>query len=113
MAVEIIVTATFEDWYGDLDGARRIAVIRVVDMPEQLGPKLGFPYSSNVAGSRVALRELRVQSKGEPLRILYVFEPVRRAVLLLGGSKRSPGKRWYKKAIPLAERLYDTYLRDE
>ena len=37
------------------------------------------PLSSAIKGSRYALRELRIQSAGHPLRIFYVFDPERRS----------------------------------
>ena len=72
---------------------------------------LGFPYSSEVKGSSIALRELRVQSNGRPFRILYAFDPVRSAILLLGGDK-SGDDHWYIRNIPIAERLYSEHLQE-
>jgi hypothetical protein len=40
------------------------------------------------------MRELRIQSRGRPLRVFCGFEPLRRAVLLLGGDKTGD-KRFY------------------
>jgi hypothetical protein len=45
------------------------------------------------------MRELRIQHKGRPFRVLYAFDPVRRALLLIGGDKTG-NDRWYDKAIP-------------
>ena len=75
------------------------------------GPNLGFPYSSEVKGSTIALRELRVQCDGEPYRILYAFDPVRCALLLLGGNKAGDNN-WYEKNVPIAERLYEQHLKE-
>jgi hypothetical protein len=73
-------------------------------------PRLPFPYSSAVMGSRHGhLRELRVQSGGDPLRVFYAFDPRRTAILLLGGSKAGDD-RFYEHMIPRADRLYDAYL---
>ena len=44
---------------------------------EVQGIQLGSPYTSQVKGSRYALRELRVQSGGKPLRVFYAFDPLR------------------------------------
>jgi len=33
------------------------------------------------------MRELRVQSGGDPYRVFYAFDPRRTAILLLGGNK--------------------------
>ncbi len=55
------------------------------------------------------MRELRVQSGGEPYRIFYAFDPRRAAILLIGGNKTGDD-RFYETSIPIADRLYDTYL---
>ena len=79
---------------------------------EERGPQLPFPYSSRVNGSRhSAMRELRVQHQGRPYRVLYIFDPRRVALLLLGGDKAGDD-RWYEKNIALADQLYDNYLSE-
>lgn len=57
------------------------------------------------------MRELRVQHKGKPYRILYAFDPRRIAVLLLGGSKVG-NDRWYQENVPKADKLYDELLKE-
>jgi hypothetical protein len=52
-----------------------------------------------------------VQSGGDPLRIFYAFDPRRTAILLIGGNKAGDD-RFYEQMIPLADRLYDDYLRE-
>jgi hypothetical protein len=52
-----------------------------------------------------------VQIHGEPWRIIFIFDPQRNAVLLLGGNKTGDN-RWYKKNIPLAEKRYFEYLEN-
>ena len=42
--------------------------------------------------------------------MLYAFDPRRSAILLLGGDK-SGNDRWYEEQVPVADRLYDEYLR--
>jgi len=55
------------------------------------------------------MKELRVQSSGNPYRIFFAFDPERRAILLIGGNKKGD-KRFYDKYIPLADKLLDQYL---
>ena len=55
--------------------------------------------------------ELRVQSSGKPIRVFYAFDPRRVAVLLIGGYKTSE-KRFYKRYVSLADKLYDEYLQE-
>jgi hypothetical protein len=58
-----------------------------------------------------SLRELRVQHEGRPYRVLYAFDPARKAVLLLGGDKGGDD-RFYEQAIPRAEALWERYLAE-
>lgn len=44
------------------------------------------------------------------LRVLFVFDPARRAVLLVGGNKAGQWQSWYRRAIPAAERLYAEHV---
>lgn len=64
-----------------------------------------------IKGSRHALRELRIQSGGRPLRVLYAFDPARQAVLLIGGDKTGDD-RFYEKLIPRADAIFDSYLAE-
>lgn len=57
------------------------------------------------------MRELRIQHKGRPFRVLYAFDPHRSAVLLIGGDKTG-NNCWYKTNVPIADRLYDEYLEE-
>src|SRR5580693_4456893 len=76
----------------------------------EFGPVLGFPHRSKVNRSRYPqMRELRTQSGGRPLRTLYAFDPLRVAILLIGGDKTGDA-RWYEKFVPAADRLYDSHL---
>jgi len=48
--------------------------------------------------------------------VLFMFDPRRTVILLLGGDKTDEWDRWYEWAIPAADDLYDAYLtelRDE
>jgi hypothetical protein len=112
VAWDVEVTDEFKAWWDGLTEAERISVERSVLLLEELGPHLPFPHSSRVNGSRhAAMRELRVQHQGRPYRVLYVFDPRRVAILLLGGDKTGDD-RWYEKNVPLADRLYDNYLAE-
>lgn len=111
--VEVITTDEFNSWYDDLDEDDTKAVVRVVDLLEARGVSLPFPYSSDIKGSKYALRELRVQSGGKPLRILYAFDPRRQAVLLLGADKTGMSdKVFYATYVPRSETLWEEYLRE-
>ena len=67
------------------------------------------------ANSRLSnLKELRPGSGGRSeIRILYIFDPQRNAVLLVAGDKAGKWEAWYRQAIPLAEQRYEDYLKQE
>lgn len=109
--IEIVVTDGFKDWYEALSIEEQEPVFRVVTLLEELGTKLGFPYTSAIRGCPYPLRELRVQHRGRPYRVFYAFDPERRAVLLLAGDK-SGKNRFYEENVPRAEALWEQYLRD-
>jgi hypothetical protein len=110
MPAEVVVTAEFVFWWDGLTEAEQASVSAVVKLLELFGATLGFPHSSAIAGSK-KLRELRVQHCGEPYRVLYAFDPARKAILLMGGNKTGKD-RWYEQNIRLAEGILDEYLRE-
>ena len=67
-------------------------------------------FTDEVGSSRYPqMRELRTQSAGRPLRTLYAFDPLRSAILLIGGEKTGDD-RWYEKFVPIADRLFEQHL---
>lgn len=46
------------------------------------------------------------------MRILFIFDPARNAVLLIAGDKSGRWTQWYREAIPMAEALYDQYMKE-
>lgn len=107
--VAVVGTDDFATWFGGLDAAGREDVATSVDLLEARGLALGYPRSSAIKGASFALRELRIQSQGRPLRVFYAFDPARQAVLLLGGDKTGDA-RFYERFIPVAERIWKEYL---
>ncbi|KAE9532892.1 addiction module toxin RelE [Ursidibacter arcticus] len=110
MNCEVEYTDEFELWWDTLNTEEQIAVTASVTLLERLGINLKYPYSSQIIGSKYRLRELRIQHKGKPYRILYTFDPRRNAILLIAGNKASK-KRWYETNVPIAERLYEKHLQ--
>jgi hypothetical protein len=112
MATEVEYTEEFEQWYLTLDEAEQDSIDFVVELLEDRGVNLSSRYSSDIKGSRHGnMRELRIQHKGEPYRILYCFDPRRIAVLLLGGNKKG-NDRWYEENVPKADKLYNELLKE-
>ncbi len=112
MKWEVEFTNEFGGWWESLDDDEQDSVDVSVHLLEACGPSLGFPHSSKVNNSKHShMRELRVQHKGLPYRILYAFDPRRVALLLLGGNKGGDD-RWYEVHIPLADKIYDQHLKE-
>jgi hypothetical protein len=90
-------------------------VAEEIDRLMDEGPSLGRPLVDRIAGSRLHnLKELRPGSSGaSEVRILFIFDPVRNAVLLVAGDKSGRWKEWYAEAIPAAEALYEAYLEGQ
>lgn len=44
------------------------------------------------------------------IRILYIFDPKRRAIFLLGGDKTDNWGDWYNTNIPIADAIYERQL---
>jgi hypothetical protein len=57
------------------------------------------------------MRELRIQHRGRPYRVLYAFDTRRAAILLLGGDETG-NNRWYEENVPIADSRYEDYLRE-
>ena len=79
------------------------------------GPALGHPLADRIAGSWLHnLKELRPGSSGaSEVRILFIFDPARNAVLLVAGDKSGQRREWYTQAIPAAEAAYEAYLKEQ
>lgn len=110
MRCEVEFTDEFEDWWSKLTAEEQAVVDAYVRMLEEFGIALGYPYSSDIRGSKYSqMRELRPQYQGRPYRVLYAFDPRRMAILLIGGDKTG-NNRWYDEFVPIADRLYSDHL---
>jgi hypothetical protein len=114
-AWQVILSDEVRDWLAKLttedeSTARLVrAAIRVL---RDDGPTLGRPLVDSIKGSRIKnMKELRPGSSGRSeIRILFVFDPNRQAVLLVAGDKSTDWRGWYKTAIRQAETIYDEHL---
>ncbi|MFE3447571.1 type II toxin-antitoxin system RelE/ParE family toxin [Nonomuraea sp. NPDC059194] len=107
---EIRVTNEIRQWIYALDEPSRIQVVDAIDRLAEAGPGLGRPLVDKLEASRIHnLKELRPGSAGRSeIRILFVFDPWRSAILLIGGDKSGDWSGWYRRAIPRAEELRST-----
>lgn len=112
MMVEVFGTDEFQAWFLDLTADEQGAVISVVTKLEIAGVSLGRPHTGHLEGTEEPLRELRPKGGRSPLRIVYAFDPMRSAILLIGGDK-SGDPRFYDRLIRLAERIWRQYLAEQ
>ena len=105
-------------WFEDLresDPASTALIASALDVLSEHGPQLGRPLVDTLRGSSIAnLKELRPGSHGtSEIRLLFAFDPKRRAVLLTAGNKAGHWRAWYATHIPIAERRYAAWLAED
>ncbi|MEA3286148.1 MAG: type II toxin-antitoxin system RelE/ParE family toxin [Candidatus Marinimicrobia bacterium] len=105
-------TDQFDEWWESLSEDEQDSVAATVGVLEERGTTLRHPISSGIGSSRHShMRELRIQHQGDPYRVLYAFDPLRAAILLIGGNKTG-NDRWYEEYVPQADDLYDEHLKE-
>ena len=113
MVWEIETTAEWDEWFDGLSDELQVAIAARLDLLAQRGPALGRPTVDTLTGSKLSnLKELRVNADRQNTRTLFVFDPTRTAILLVGGDKTGQWNEWYRTAIPQAERLYKRHLQE-
>lgn len=108
----VVTVECFDSWFLGLNRSEQQDVLAAILVLEEFGPVLGRPYVDSLKGTDKVknLKELRVQHKGKPFRMLFAFDPQRQAVMLCGGDKTGD-KHFYEKMIPVAEREFLHYLQ--
>lgn len=114
---KIVLVAEVDAWFVELatnDPASAALIERAIDLLAIEGPTLGRPMVDRVNASRHHnMKELRPGSSGaSEIRILFAFDPARRAVLLVAGDKAGNWRGWYDVNIPLADKRYDEHLAE-
>uniref|UniRef100_A0AAU2A0X6 Type II toxin-antitoxin system RelE/ParE family toxin n=1 Tax=Streptomyces sp. NBC_00093 TaxID=2975649 RepID=A0AAU2A0X6_9ACTN len=115
MAWHLEMAGEVRDWLHELRKDNRATAQLVGQAIQALvdeGPDLGRPLVDRIKGSTLHnLKELRPGSAGSSeIRILFVFDPERSAVLLVAGDKAGRWTEWYRRSIPLAEARYADWL---
>lgn len=108
-----MLVTEMEDWFVTLDSDTANQVTAAISLLQDQGPTAGRPLVDRIKGSALHnMKELRPGSTGSTeVRVLFVFDPKRQAVLLVAGDKSGAWKTWYSKAIPLAEKRYQAHLK--
>lgn len=100
------------DWLKATDDNTYDQVIAAIRVLATVGPGLGRPLVDTIVGSRHNnMKELRPGSSGRSeVRILFAFDPQRRAIMVLAGDKQGRWDKWYRKNIPVADERYSDHL---
>lgn len=108
---EVEFTDELGTWWESLTEVQQEALAQRVDLLAAKGPALRRPVVGEIKGSAFdpQMKELIVEEEGS-LRVLFIFDPRRAAILLIGGDKSGEWNRWYRTAIPEADRLYQEHL---
>lgn len=102
-------------WVLGLDEETYQLVAAAITRLESEGPSLGRPTADRIEGSRHHnMKELRPGSSGRSeVRILFAFDPRRRAILLVAGDKAGQWEQWYERNVPMADDRFDEWLLSE
>lgn len=115
MSWDVRLWEDVESWVLGLDDETYNLVAAAITRLESEGPTLGRPTADRIKGSRHHnMKELRPGSTGRSeIRILFAFDPKRRAILLIAGDKAGRWKQWYDVNIPIADDRFDEWLTNE
>jgi hypothetical protein len=113
---EIQLLEPVNDWFLALCKDDPLTADKVEEALDELaasGPLLGRPLVDRIHSSKIHnLKELRPRVPGTAeLRLLFVFDAEREAIVLVAGDKAGRWSAWYAEAIPLAEQRYAAYRR--
>jgi hypothetical protein len=102
MSWTIVVVEPARSWLHSLrrtDRATLMSTSKAIEALSEEGPALGRPLVDTIKGSRLAnLKELRPGSVGtSEVRLLFLFDPDRQAVILVGGDKSGRWRSWYRE----------------
>jgi len=114
MAWDIETTEEYDAWFLEQAENGQEAIRMKVELLAEYGPKLPRPHADTLKGSNLSnLKELRAQTENHVLRVAFIFDKERMAVLLIGGDKKGRNeKRFYRNLIKQAEKIYQQYRDD-
>lgn len=112
MPWEVLVAPEFTAWLAQQPTTGQMAIAVDLEVLAEFGPQLGRPQVDHIKGSKhTNLKELRTTSGVAVYRILFAFDPARRAVVLIGGDKAGQAQqRFYKRLITQADAILDRHL---
>lgn len=107
-----IDTTYITEWIRELSEDQRRDTLVALSFLAEEGPYGGRPYIDRIHSSKYHnLKELRPRKAAKYIRILFIFDPLQQAILLVAGDKTRNWEKWYTQNIPLAEKRYEEHLK--
>ena len=115
MVWEVETTEEYDTWFLEQNADSQASIQIKVEFLKVYGPHLPRPHVDILKGSKLRnLKELRAQTENHLLRVAFIFDEERKAVLLIGGDKKGKNeKRFYQNLIMQAEKIYQHYCDDQ
>jgi hypothetical protein len=108
---EIVIHPIVRQWLDSLRRSDYEKVFTALEALEEQGPNLGRPFADQVKNSRFKnMKELR--PRGKNLRLLFAFDPNRKAIILVAGDKTNNWIKWYEQNIPIADQRFSEHLKN-
>lgn len=108
----VALSEEFEPEFDALEEDVQDEILALSRLLQRFGPGLGRPRADTINGSRHAnMKELRFGAADGQWRVLFAFDPRRRAILLVAGDKSGVNeKRFYRELIHKADGRFDEHL---
>lgn len=109
---EIEFYSDFESEFDTFDESVQDECLAYLKLLAEFGPKLKRPHVDTLNGSKHAnMKELRFSADDGVWRIVFAFDPMRKAIVLVGGDKSGvSSSAFYKKLIKKADKRFDNHL---
>jgi hypothetical protein len=91
----------------------QLELAALVGLLGQFGPQLRRPHCDTLKASKhTNMKELRFTLPDGQWRVAFAFDPQRKAILLVGGSKSGTNeKQFYRDLIRVADERFAAHLR--
>ena len=112
MSWAVLFHDDFHTEFDSLDEGLQDELLAHASLLAEFGPNLGRPTVDTLKGSRHAnMKELRFSWSGEVWRVAFAFDPLRQAILLVGGDKGGADqRRFYRRLIEVADLRYSDHV---
>lgn len=112
MTWTVLLHDAFDAEYSAWDADLQDELLAHANLLSQFGPNFGRPTVDSLKGSKHGnMKELRFNWEGGVWRVTFAFDPIRQAILLIGGDKGGADqKRFYKRLLDLADARFDQHL---